>query len=151
MDGRPLEPLREGIGPFARYVPVVCRLEEHFDFVETIRTAGEALREAAVHQQAFSPEELGLGSLPVLFDFRELPAGRSAAGLRFSPLREAAVLERFRARLSVVARQGSSPWSSPPIPPSTPGRMPGSCWSAPRPCCARPSPRRTGRSASSRS
>ena len=106
VDGRPLEPLRGALGPFARYVPVRSVLEERFGLHGAVHEVGKAWREAAAHQQSFDPETFG-GSIPVLFDFREIPADRVAAGVRLRRLREGAVLDRFRVRLSVVAREGA--------------------------------------------
>jgi hypothetical protein len=107
VDGRSLEPLREALGPFARYVPVRCLVEEHFGLTDVVHTVSMAWREAEAHQQSFDPASLGLGSLPVGFDFREIPADRVAAGARFRLLCAGADLEGFRARLSVVAREGA--------------------------------------------
>jgi amino acid adenylation domain-containing protein/FkbM family methyltransferase len=106
VDGRPLEPLRGAIGPFAGYVPVSCGLEEHFDFHDAVRTVAAAFHEAADHQLSFAPADHGVGFLPVLFDFREVPAAREAAGLRVSWLWQSARVDRHQARLAVVAMGG---------------------------------------------
>ena len=106
-DGRSLAPLREAVGPFARYLPLRCRLEEHFGLRDAVHALGEAWRQAEAHQQSFAPETLGTGPRAVGFDFRGVPPDRVVAGVRFRRLWEAAVLDHFRVRLSAVARDGA--------------------------------------------
>ncbi|HEX2224329.1 MAG TPA: AMP-binding protein, partial [Thermoanaerobaculia bacterium] len=107
VDGRPIPPLREALGLFARYVPVSCSLEESFGLLDAVRVASLALQDSAAHQQAFAPEVDPAVPFPVLFDARDLPEDRAAGEVRFSLLREEVTLDRAKARLSLAEHGGA--------------------------------------------
>ena len=100
FDGREYEELREAVGPFARQVPVVARLDGDLRFVEVVQQVNAAVRECAEWQEQFVPGASTFAE--VGFDYNELPAEQTAGGIVWRVVRQQVVNERFKLRLSAV-------------------------------------------------
>lgn len=104
-NGRRFEQLEQGIGLFARYLPLQLPLEPDLSFVELLTAVHGELEEAERNQEYFlwedyAPEQQ-LGCLPILFDFAETPGAREAGGVRFMLAERHVTLEPSDLRLAV--------------------------------------------------
>jgi amino acid adenylation domain-containing protein len=56
FDGRKFEYLHEAIGPFGKFLPIRCRLEENFQYGELLGSVHASLRQAQARQEYFARE-----------------------------------------------------------------------------------------------
>jgi len=112
-DGRSYEGLQETVGLFSKYLPLRCHLEGKFQFGEILRRVDEAAREVLEWQEYFSWEHLARSNgnrnatpfFVASFEFHELPAKYSAAGLTFTIRAQHSCIDRFKLKLSCVQRE----------------------------------------------
>ncbi len=100
VDGRGVEALQQAQGLFARYLPVTAGISGERPFPELASGLAALLQEAEAWQELFSWQ--GPAFFPFCFDWEERMARREAAGVTFSLARLAAVIDRFRLRLTCV-------------------------------------------------
>jgi len=104
-DGRRDEDLRQAMGPFARAVPVIERIEPGRPFTEVLLGVEQSLREARLWQDYCTWEDTLATAgderdAPVGFEFVEWPARREADGAWISVERQSSVLHRFKLHLA---------------------------------------------------
>jgi amino acid adenylation domain-containing protein len=102
--GRKFEELESGLGLFAKWLPILSRLQAEYPFNEIVRQVNQALEGAETWQDYFLWEEsLGPVSLeegyPFAFDFETRSAQASAAGVSFNLTRPSICAERFKVKL----------------------------------------------------
>lgn len=111
-DGRRIEHLREGVGPYEQYLPVPSRLGEQFKFKNVARGVEQVVGENYAHQEYFACEcaaggtDESLCALDYKFDFDEWPDEFAAGGVRFSFARRSGPDDRCKLKLSAVRRGG---------------------------------------------
>jgi amino acid adenylation domain-containing protein len=114
FNGRKYEELHEGLGLFAKHLPVLAHLEAEMPFREVVRQVREAAREAEEWQEYFSGEESGVTVVDapdgsVGFSFAEEAGQESAAGVCFSIRKQYACTESCKLKLKCeVAKDGVS-------------------------------------------
>src|SRR5581483_12189779 len=96
---REYEELQDAVGPFARNLPVVTRLDGDLRFVEVIHQTAQAVRECAESQDQFVP---GSSDAAVGFDYSELPGKQAGGSIRWQVVRQQVVNDAFKLRLSAV-------------------------------------------------
>ena len=108
FDGRKFEELQSGLGLFAKWLPLLSRLQTDYPFSEIVRQVNQSLSQAETWQDYFLWEE-SVGSVgldeghPFAFDFETRPAQASAAGVSFDLSLPSVCAERFKVKL--VCRQ----------------------------------------------
>ena len=114
FDGRDFEELEGALGPFAKHLPIACRLDEGDRFAQVVRRAARALDQARASQAAFAWERLagqdavagpdaGVEAVPwPVFAFESTgPATSwSGAGLCLALVRRWVCTERFALKLA---------------------------------------------------
>ncbi|HYO62286.1 MAG TPA: condensation domain-containing protein, partial [Pyrinomonadaceae bacterium] len=108
-DGRRYEDLRDALGLFARWLPVVCPLDGGRRFAEVWQRAEDESREASDWQEYFTWEAAGVADgaplpLAACFRYEERAAAVESDGLRFSALKQYDCAEEFKVNLSCVRR-----------------------------------------------
>ncbi|HWS86557.1 MAG TPA: amino acid adenylation domain-containing protein [Pyrinomonadaceae bacterium] len=115
QQGRKYDGLEAALGLFAQTLPVSVQVPAHSTFVEVLGRAERATQDAAKWQEYFSWEEAGRdkgrqaghGELAYQFEQAAVAPVRSAAGLRFSTLREQVCTAPFRLKLSCLSGGGA--------------------------------------------
>ena len=116
FDGRKYEELHDALGLFAKTVPVYADFSRPQTFAATLKSTGEAAREADLWQEYFEPGETHAarrGSqapafLPVHFGFEEQGEAAFEAGrVRFTLARHESLFDRYNLKLN-CRRTGSS-------------------------------------------
>jgi amino acid adenylation domain-containing protein len=113
FSGRKYEELREGLGLFAKTVPVESRFDEAMKFSEVVAQVDESARHAGEWQEWFvwqDGDRPGVDSdappfLPVGFEYAEWPASFAANGISFSLERQRVHIDRFHLKLDVTRRE----------------------------------------------
>jgi amino acid adenylation domain-containing protein len=113
-DGRTYEGLQEALGPFAKTLPVHCRLDEQLRFSEVLNRTHGSAREAVEWQEYFSFAQLPrldaesepLGFFPVAFEFQDAQATYAEGNTTFSIQKQYSCFDRFKLKLSCVQRGG---------------------------------------------
>ena len=112
-DGRTYEGLQEAMGPFAKTLPVYCRLEEQLRFSEVLKRTDGSAREGVEWQEYFSCDNLPrldgdtdpCRFLPVAFEFQDAAATCAEGGTIFSIQRQYSCFDRFKLKLSCAQRE----------------------------------------------
>jgi amino acid adenylation domain-containing protein len=113
-EGRSYEGLGEALGPLARHVPLVCRLDGDLSFRASLRQAHEGVEAAAEWQEFFAWErsaarhglDLEATVFPASFEVQEWPSTRQAGGISLSLLRCEAWGDRVQVKLTVRQAEG---------------------------------------------
>ncbi len=112
-DGRNYEGLQDALGPFSKYLPLQCQLDEKLQFSTLLQQVSESAREAREWQEYFSWEEFASSDgsieapfLAASFDFQEGHTICSAANLTFSISQQYSCTDRFELKLSCVQSEG---------------------------------------------
>ena len=114
FEGRSHEELDDALGLYAKCLPVAGELHEHLRFVDIVREAKHATRDARLWQDYFTwddngPRKWSLGGIPYFrfgFEYNERSFPRTTAGLRFSIYSQRACVERFELKLACLRDQG---------------------------------------------
>jgi amino acid adenylation domain-containing protein/FkbM family methyltransferase len=103
FDNRGYQELEDALGPFAKSIPVACRLDGEFAFVEVVRRVAEAVRDAEKWQECFTWESApeAEGASPVGFSFERLLTRRHGSA-SFRLRRQYVCIDRFRLKLTCV-------------------------------------------------
>lgn len=104
-DGRKYQELNEVLGLLSHFLPICTQFENEFKFSEVLRLVEEAHNEAQEWEEYFDYEQLGEDSSirhspSVQFEFQEVCPPLSAAGAKFSLLRQEVCCEQFTLKLS---------------------------------------------------
>jgi amino acid adenylation domain-containing protein len=99
FDGRDYEELQEAVGPFAKNLPILARLDGDLRFSEIVQQVRDSVRECGENQDQFVPSATGSG---VGFDYCELPSPQAAGGLTWRVVGQRVVSDGFKLRLSCV-------------------------------------------------
>jgi amino acid adenylation domain-containing protein len=113
-DGRTYSELKDTLGLFAKYLPILCHLQENTRFSEVLKTLDESTREAQDYQDYFSFDQatgpgggsLGPGFFPLSFGFEPEPSKHLATGLTFSIRDLYACFDKFKVQLFCRNRNG---------------------------------------------
>jgi amino acid adenylation domain-containing protein/non-ribosomal peptide synthase protein (TIGR01720 family) len=107
FDGRQVEELEEMPGLFARYLPLVARLDDGLAFDAVLESNARDRDRLAGWQDLFNWQTLpaasrdgGANYFPACFEFAETPAPHAAASVSFSALRHYACVDAFKLKLS---------------------------------------------------
>jgi amino acid adenylation domain-containing protein len=103
MDGRPHEEFQNSMGLYAQVLPVMLRDAGSGAFSQLLSASGESLRRAGLWQDYFHWPEFSEGDTlfcPYGFVWNPPPRTHSAAGLRFTIVAEASVVDRFELQLA---------------------------------------------------
>ena len=107
-DGRKYDVLHKAIGLFAKWLPVISHFEEDFRFGEVLTSAAESLGEANRWQEYYiAKDDKGTdenGHAHLGFEYEQMPASYSAAGLTFSIHSRYVRADRFILKLSCVRK-----------------------------------------------
>lgn len=105
--GRALEELKEGIGLFARQLPITVNLGGDSSLARIVSEVAVKTAEASRHQDSFdwsdAMEKAGSNGgclLPVQFSFESVRPARQRSGVTFSVVDSLAVIERFKIALT---------------------------------------------------
>jgi amino acid adenylation domain-containing protein len=112
VPGRGFEELAEAFGVFSRYVPCHEAIPETTPLAASVGDLAGRLAKLAGRQESFAWEALDLPEgtpqfFPFGFEWRELPGGWQADGVRFALEEVAALIDRFVVRLACVRRAAS--------------------------------------------
>jgi amino acid adenylation domain-containing protein/non-ribosomal peptide synthase protein (TIGR01720 family) len=107
-DGRTYEGLEEALGPFAKYLPIRCFLEENMPFSEALEQVDELISDAYQWQEYFAWEQVGVltgngknpSFFPFCFDFEEQPATYTVSDISFCICKQYTCIDRFTVKLS---------------------------------------------------
>lgn len=110
VDGRPYAELEDALGPFAKYVPVACQLEEECDFARFLREVEGREREACKWQVYFSWDRFDAANgtmaetsfFSLCFSFATQPEWSVAGGPCFSISRREVCIDRFKLKLDCL-------------------------------------------------
>ena len=100
-NGRRITHLQDCLGPLGEFLPLPLRIDGASSFSELMQQVHEAADANRKHQEYFSGD---LISLPVQFEFSEMPQSQIAGGVRFTLRRVNACTDRYELKLSVVGR-----------------------------------------------
>jgi len=107
-DGRVFEGLDGAIGPFARTVPLACRVAPRGSFRAACHAAAEALADAHEWQDYYWQDPAGAPQRPGFhalgFEWQAWPGAEPAGGVAFALDGAAACTDRFALRLCAVRR-----------------------------------------------
>jgi amino acid adenylation domain-containing protein len=114
-DGRKYTELETALGPFTRYLPVLCQPQAGDRFVDVLARIRQSLEDNYRMQEGFSWEQVAKseardGGEPfccMSFDFTNEPPSHFAAGVSFSISKQYQCFERFEIKLSCVEGQHS--------------------------------------------
>ncbi|MEH2082675.1 MAG: amino acid adenylation domain-containing protein [Nostoc sp.] len=109
-DGRNYEGLESAFGLFAKYLPLVCHLEENWTFSEILQQVNEFSRQNAEWQEYFTPEQTAetTSFFPFCFDFEHRQPKYSVNNnLSLSVYQQSAYIDRFKVKLSCLCREDS--------------------------------------------
>ncbi|MDF5719774.1 MAG: amino acid adenylation domain-containing protein [Rhizonema sp. PD37] len=115
-DGRNYEELESALGLFAKYLPLVCHLEENRTFIEILQQVNEFSSKNAEWQQYFTQEQTAetTGNIakssffPFCFEFEHTRAKYSVDNnLSLSIYQQYAYIDRFKVKLSCLCREKS--------------------------------------------
>jgi amino acid adenylation domain-containing protein len=99
-DGRTLEDLGSAFGPYAKYLPVVCRCEDT-SLAAQLEAVGTAVTQAEAWQEYFDPSNFSDATRhSVAFDFGEEMSAPAGAGLELSLTEQQVCLSPFKLKLS---------------------------------------------------
>jgi amino acid adenylation domain-containing protein len=115
FDGRVYPELKDSPGLFAKYLPVQADFADDSKFAEVAEQIRTAMDEAAKWQESFSWDLIGTAGFtgataeyfPFAFEYQDLPAPRSVAGLKFSIYKQYACTDRFAVKLSCLGSNQS--------------------------------------------
>ncbi|MDF5713685.1 MAG: condensation domain-containing protein, partial [Rhizonema sp. NSF051] len=102
-DGRSYEGLDEGLGLFAKYLPIHCHLEDDDSFIKTLQQVDQSTREAYAWQEYFAWEQIveksenfDAESLSLFyFDFEEQYDHYSGDEVSFTTYKQYTCIDRF--------------------------------------------------------
>jgi amino acid adenylation domain-containing protein len=108
-NGRTFTEMEGAMGLFARYLPLQCRLDEQDTLGSLVARIDASMVELHEWQDHFRWQNLGdleeaSQFFPYGFDFDELPASRSVAGLTWSVTQWSLCFDRFRLRLACLRK-----------------------------------------------
>jgi amino acid adenylation domain-containing protein/thioester reductase-like protein len=111
-NGRKYEELHETLGLLAKFLPVSCPIAQEFKFVEVLSYISEHHRQAEQYQEYFLEEDIKDSnniwlSLPLGFEFEEMPEKSIAGEVFFSIYKKFVCLEKFKIKLSCIQNQDS--------------------------------------------
>jgi amino acid adenylation domain-containing protein len=114
-DGRKYEELERALGPFAKYLPVTCRVEARSKVAELLDAVKEATRKIHRWQECFSWDQIlepddkpeAEPFFPFCFDFIERQVKYVAGPVSFSISRQYACADRFKVKLCFVESDDS--------------------------------------------
>lgn len=115
-DGRNYEGLESALGLFAKYLPLVCHLEENRTFSEILQQVNEFSLKNAEWQQYFTQEQTAEATgniakssfFPFCFEFEHTGAKYSVDNnLSLSIYQQYAYIDRFKVKLSCLLREDS--------------------------------------------
>src|SRR5262249_17563739 len=101
---RKFDELQEGMGLFAKWIPLDCRVESTTSFDELLRRADESVQEALAWEEFFICDP-DASPLPLLdesligFEYIEWPARRHSAGVVFSAYRQYFCIDQFKLKI----------------------------------------------------
>jgi len=98
-DGRRYEELKSVIGPVAKYLPVVCMVDD-VPFSQLVQRVREAIAEARQWQDVFTYDSDESAFMPFMFEYIEAPEPYQVGDLQFSMYKEDVCLDRFKIKLS---------------------------------------------------
>ena len=99
--GRRYPETQEGMGPFARCLPIQCRFEANTTFVAVMSALHQAITDADGWQESYE----GLaGDRPLLFEVHEWAGSRRADGVEFRTEQQVCHLEPFVAKLMCLCQ-----------------------------------------------
>jgi amino acid adenylation domain-containing protein len=110
--GRKFEELKEGIGLFAKWIPLACRIESEASFDELLTSVDRAVQEAHSWEEFFTGDPdsplfpLSDESL-IGFEYVEWPATRRAAGVFFSLYKQDNSVDTFKLKIRSTRFQES--------------------------------------------
>lgn len=109
-DGRNYEGLESAFGLFAKYLPLVCHLEENRTFSEILQQVNEFSRQNAEWQEYFTLEQTAEATsfFPFCFEFEHRQPKYSVDNnLSLSIYQQSAYIDRFKVKLSCLCREDS--------------------------------------------
>jgi amino acid adenylation domain-containing protein/non-ribosomal peptide synthase protein (TIGR01720 family) len=98
-DGRRHEELSSAIGPMAKYLPIVCAVDD-VPFSQLVERVREVTEEARQWQEVFNYEPDQSALMPFMFEYAERAEPYRIADLQFSMYREYVCFDRFKIKLS---------------------------------------------------
>jgi amino acid adenylation domain-containing protein len=112
FDGRRAAEIEGALGLFAKYLPVICHLEEGLQFSELLKRLDRCYRTAQDWQEYFSWEQIagssanGLAAsyLPFCFEPGPEPTSYLADGISFTIFKQYACIDCFKIKLSYARR-----------------------------------------------
>ena len=100
--GRKIDDLKDALGPYAKYLPVLCHCED-VSFDVLLRATHRAINEAEENQEHFDPATTAsAASEAIAFEFEEQPATLGASSLTFSVIARYGCIQPFKLKLSCV-------------------------------------------------
>jgi amino acid adenylation domain-containing protein/FkbM family methyltransferase len=109
-DGRRIEHLRAGIGPYEQYLPVQCRFNENFKYRNILSSIDKAISDNYSRHEYFSRSHRAEGSCPeeneldYKFDFDEWPSEHAAGRINLSLARRHTSSDCFKLKLACIKR-----------------------------------------------
>lgn len=110
-EGRSYELLNDGVGLFARVLPVCCPFTDDLRFSEVISEIDRFQRESEEWQDYFSFDESATSPLSYFafgFEYSQIPPPWQTGGLRISIDRQDSFVEPFDLKLTAVAKTGET-------------------------------------------
>ncbi|GEM_PF-1423951 len=105
-DGRSYEDLETALGLFAKYLPIHCHLEEHYQFNQVLQQVDQSIQEAYKWQDYFDWEFIvkeGGSSEPLFcFDFEQQTVQYSTNDISFTIYKQYTCIDQFKIKLSCV-------------------------------------------------
>ena len=98
-DGRRYEDLSSAIGPIAKYLPIVCVVDD-VPFPQLVERVREVTEEARQWQEVFTYEPDQSALMPFTFEYAERAEPYRITDLQFSMYREYVCFDRFKIKLS---------------------------------------------------
>lgn len=113
-DGRRIEHLHNGIGPFEQYLPIPGRFNQSFKYRNVLSSVHQMVSDNYAYQEYFFGEQAagendeGQSAFDYKFDFEQWPDEQAVAGIRLSLARLQVFGDRFKLKLSSVNRRSNS-------------------------------------------
>jgi amino acid adenylation domain-containing protein len=100
--GRKIDDLKDALGPYAKYLPVLCHCEDvSIDVLS--KATHRAINEAEENQEYFDPATTASAvNEAIAFEFEEQPATLAANSLTFSVIERYVCIQLFKLKLSCV-------------------------------------------------
>jgi amino acid adenylation domain-containing protein len=101
--GRKIDDLKDALGPYAKYLPVLCHCED-VSFDVLLKATHRAIDEAEENQEYFDPATTAsAASEAIAFEFEEQPTAWTVSSLEFSVIERYVCIQPFKLKLSCVS------------------------------------------------